>query len=65
MENAIHQKTYSFAALIGFFFFYGLSQLVNKNRSYALSKESSLCIWDSSRFQSLIQRASNYWNETF
>ena len=64
MENAIHQKTFLFAALTSFFF-YGLSQPVNKNRSYALSKESFLCIWDSSRFQSLIQRASNHWNETF
>ena len=63
MENAIHQKTFLFAVLTGFF--YGLSQPVNKNRSYALSKESSLCIWDSYRFQSLIQRASNHWNETF
>ena len=65
MKNAIHQKNFLFAALTGFFFFYGLLQPVNKNRSYALSKESSLRIWDSSRFQSLIQRASNHWNETF
>ena len=43
MENAIHPKTFLFAALTGFFF-NGLSQPVNKNRSYALSKESSLFI---------------------